>query len=322
VCAVFQSDETERRGGPRTEPANAPFELAPWHPGHSTSPLSEPPAAPETPSDEDLARLRRRHERRRRPGRPPRRGRRRDGAEWRRLRRLVALALVLTVTAVTLSSRLGGGRQPTIDVRVQQPPAAGALLSTPPPEPVRLAAYGSVTLYVPINERQITAIAYHRVAGSPAVDLEPAGRLLNGGLLERAKRKLLGLSTTGPAYYVADGSTASVDVGARAGTQAYSPVTGTVVAIAPYVLNGDARSYGQIVTIQPTADPGVVVVLSHIAVDGLQVGDPVVATPRPTYLGRIVDLSRALRLELGKYTTDAGNGLHVEVQPAQVSDIP
>jgi len=163
---VFQSDETERRGGPWTEPADAPFELAPWHSGHSTSQLSEPPGGTETPTEEDLARLRRRHERRQRRSRPRRRPGR-DGAEWRRLRRLVALALVLTVTAVTLGSRLGGGRQPTIDVRVQQPPVAGALVSSPPPEPVRLAAYGSVTLYVPINERQITAIAYHRVAGSP-----------------------------------------------------------------------------------------------------------------------------------------------------------
>ena len=68
-------------------------------------------------------------------------------------------------------------------------------------------------------------------------------------------------------YYVSDGGTDAVDVGARAGTDVYAPVNGQVVSLSPDVIDGDAVSYGVTVAIQPTGNPSVVVSVSHVVLD-------------------------------------------------------
>ena len=95
-----------------------------------------------------------------------------------------------------------------------------------------------MNLYVPIDRARITAIVYHRVDGSDTLDLTPSGNLLNAGIVDRIERQIVGSTATGPDYFIASGSTASVDVGAGAGTQVYSPVNGTIVGITPMILNG------------------------------------------------------------------------------------
>ena len=60
-------------------------------------------------------------------------------------------------------------------------------------------------------------------------------------------------------------ATSSIDVGAAPGTDVYSPVDGTVVAIDDVVLNGS--TLGSQVDIQPTVAPSLVVSVSHISVD-------------------------------------------------------
>jgi hypothetical protein len=221
---------------------------------------------------------------------------------------------------VTLGSALRDEGAPTVDPAAQGPEPALQLVQAPPPRPLKLASRGAVILYVPINATRVTAIAYHAVADSSAVDLTPSGRLINAGILDRIQRQIIGAEAAGPAYYVSDGSTGSVDVGAAAGTQVYAPVTGVVAGITPYVVDG--RAWGSIVTVKPTGDPTVVVAISHLVPDAaIRVGSTISAQ-EPTYLGTVADLSRVLKMDLARYTADRGNHVHIEVRPAEVLPIP
>ena len=108
-------------------------------------------------------------------------------------------------------------------------------------------------------------------------------------------------------------ATSALQVGAAAGTDAYSPVDGTVLSIGDVVLNG--RSYGARIDIQPTGVPSLVVSVSHVTVDpSLVVGSPL--TAGSSKLGSIVDFSGAERQSLARYTNDSGNHVVVEVHPA------
>ena len=67
----------------------------------------------------------------------------------------------------------------------------------------------------------------------------------------------------GTSYRAAKGPpTSAIDVGAAPGTDVFSPVDGTVVAIDDVVLNGS--TLGSQVDIQPTVAPSLVISISHI----------------------------------------------------------
>ena len=95
-----------------------------------------------------------------------------------------------------------------------------------------------------VTQRRITAIVYHGVGTSHVVPLVPLGTQRNAGILSTIAKMLTGTPDGGggPSYYVDDAgqgaSTGSVDVGAVAGTDVYSPVDGKVVSIRPYVIDG------------------------------------------------------------------------------------
>jgi hypothetical protein len=274
-----------------------------------------------TDQERDLRRRRRRTEPSSDPVRTRRPRRRRSGAEWRRLRRLIASGAVLVVIAVTIGSTLHTGGAASPDPAAAGPAPVVNLLPTPPPQPLKLASRGSVILYVPIPTTRITAIAYHTVDGASTLDLEPSGRLVNAGIIDRIERQVVGSTAGSPDYYVSGGSTASVDVGAVAGTQIYSPVNGTVVGITPYVLDG--RAWGDQISIQPSSDPTVVVVLTNIfPAQALRVGQQVSATQPPTPVGVVADLSKVLKMNLAQYTSDAGNHVHIELRPTVLNYIP
>ena len=66
-----------------------------------------------------------------------------------------------------------------------------------------------------------------------------------------------------------------------------------------------------------------VVVVSHLFVDpSLRIGMQVSASQEPTLLGTVADLSKVLKMELARYTADAGNHAHIELRPTPVLAIP
>jgi hypothetical protein len=231
----------------------------------------------------------------------------------------VVLLVVVTVVATALRS----GSSSSTPALATTP--ATQLAPNAPPAPLGLAtAPGNLVLDVPITRRRVTAIVYHGVGTSQVVPLGPLGSQRNAGLLNTIAKMLTGAPDGGggPSYYVDSSgqgpSTGSVDVGAVVGTAVYSPVDGKVASIRPYVIDGTA--HGSVIEIQPTATPADVVTLTNLSADpAIAVGSAVTASK--TKLGTIVDMSKVLSQEMAKYTSDAGNHVHIEVGPAPATNV-
>jgi hypothetical protein len=114
-------------------------------------------------------------------------------------------------------------------------------------------------------------------------------------------------------YQLGGGGTSAIDVGAPVGSDVYSPVDGTVVAIRPFVVEG--KRYGSEIDIQPQTGPSLLVAVTQLVADpALTVGTAVVSGA--TKLGRVVNLAAVERQSLARYTNDAGNHVTVEVRSA------
>jgi hypothetical protein len=235
----------------------------------------------------------------------------------RRLRRIAVAAAVLVVAiGVVLVVHSGSSSRDTSGIAPSQSPEIAP--NAPPSPPETLATVSPLRLELPVSQQRVTAIVYHATGAANAIPLSPAGHQKNAGFFARLGERLFGSdSSKGPSYYV-DGSgsgsdTGSVDVGAPAGTDVYSPVDGVVASIQPYVLNGEVR--GSIIQIRPSDFAAVIVTVGnlskHLDVD---VGSPVQASV--TKLGRIIDLSKLLKQTVANYTSDAGNHVSLTVSPA------
>lgn len=221
---------------------------------------------------------------------------------------LIAIFVVALVTL--LLSAFGGSGKPS---QAPVPASASRLLPAGPPRPEIVARLGTLRIQQPISQSRVTAIGYQ--GGSEgALGLDPLGTQANEGLLKRLVHKIVGGSSGSPRWYQLPGgqgpATSSIDVGAPAATDVYSPVDGTVVSIGDVTLNG--RTYGSRIDIQPTGAPSYVVSVTHVRVDpSLSVGAPVTAAG--SKLGSIVDFTHAERQALARYTNDSGNHVVVEV---------
>ena len=250
---------------------------------------------------------------------PPARGRRnqsrsRHRARERRLRRLAALTLVIGVVAVVvLLSAFGGSAAPA---RAIAPASASRLIPVGPPTLETVAKVGALHLQLPVSQARVTALGFQG-GTEGALGLDPVGSQANQGLLRRLVRSITGSSSSGPRWYQLPGglgpATSALDVGAPSGTDVFSPVDGSVVAIEPVIIDGSRL--GSTIEIQPTGQASLVVDVSHVRVDpALLVGSPV--TAGGTRLGSLVDFSHAERQALARYTNDAGNHVVVEVHPS------
>jgi hypothetical protein len=252
------------------------------------------------------------------PPAPNRRARRtasRNLDRERRRRRLAVLFALLVVGLVTvLLSAFGGSGAPA---QVTAPPAgASRLLPAGPPLPEIVARIGALHLQMPVSQSRVTAVGYQ--GGSEgALALSPVGTQANEGLLRRVVHSIVGGSSGRPHWYQLPGGlgpgSSSIDIGAAAGTDVYSPVDGTIVAIDDVVLNDQV--YGSRIDIQPTGAPSLVVSVSHVRVDpSLVVGSSVTAAG--SKLGSVVDFTHAERQALARYTNDSGNHVAIEVHPS------
>ncbi|HEX2589706.1 MAG TPA: hypothetical protein VHL51_15660 [Gaiellales bacterium] len=234
-----------------------------------------------------------------------------------RLRRLVTAALLLAIVALGFTLlHSGSSSNTTSGIPVGN--AAEAAPNGPPAPPETLATVSSLALELPVSQGRVTAIVYHATGVSDAIPLTPAGSQRNAGFLARLGDRLFGSGgSSGPRYYIDSGGTGSetstVDVGAPAGTNVYSPVDGVVVSVQPYVLNGKVR--GSIVQIRPSDLAAVIVTVGNLAKHlSVDVGTPVQASV--TKLGTVVDLSKLIDQTVSHYTSDSGNHVSLQVGPA------
>jgi hypothetical protein len=231
----------------------------------------------------------------------------------RRARRVALLVLLSAVFLVALGLTAFSNRTVPASVVIPRTPLASVAQTRPTLEIVALR--GALGLQLPISQGRVTAIGYHS-AGAGALPLHPVGHQANEGLVQRIVHGIFGGGGGSPRWYqLAGGGTSAIDVGAPIGSDVYSPVDGTVVAIRPFIVEG--KAYGSEIDIQPQTAPSLVVAVSQLIADpALTVGTSVVSGA--TKLGRVANLAAVERQALARYTNDAGNHVTVEVRSAPV----
>jgi hypothetical protein len=188
-----------------------------------------------------------------------------------------------------------------------------------PPDPQVLATVGNLRIQSPVAQGGVTAVGFHGSDGGGLV-LQPVGPQANEGLLARLWSRITGSERTGLAWYqLESGTLRTLDVGAVAGTDVYSPVDGTVVAIRDHRVSG--RVVGAEIELRPTAAPSLVVTLENVRPDDvLTVGANVAAGA--SKLGTVVDISRYERQALARYAFDGGNNVLFQVPPSASLGVP
>lgn len=192
-------------------------------------------------------------------------------------------------------------------------------VTSAPPEPEVLATVGNLRVQSPVAQGGVTAVGFHG-SSEGALVLQPVGPQANEGLLARLWHRITGSSRQGlPWYQLESGTLRTLDVGAVAGTDVYSPVDGTVVAIRDLVVSG--RTIGAEIELRPTSAPSLVVMLQNVRPDqALTVGANVAAGS--TKLGRVASSSRFEEQALARYAADGGNNVSIQVYPSATLGVP
>ena len=210
-------------------------------------------------------------------------------------------ALALAVIAFPFVG-IGGDSEPVGSVA---DPVPALPLSTERPAAVVLARSDAIEIMLPIVAERVTAYAFRAVDSTQARELTPNEHL------DYEVAHLQG--ATGSDY-------GGLDVGAAPGTPVYSPVDGIVTAVTDYTVAGRVEGYE--VLIEPGRGSSVAVRVSQISSpDGdtrPMIGQRVGAGKDE--IGRVHDLSGVADLPLGRFTSDGGNGAHIEV--LATGDIP
>ncbi|MEX2613250.1 MAG: hypothetical protein WD380_06720, partial [Gaiellaceae bacterium] len=185
--------------------------------------------------------------------------------------------------------------------------------------PQVLATVGNLRVQSPVAQGGVTAVGFHG-SDEGALVLRPVGPQANEGLLARLWRQITGSSRRGLAWYqLESGALRTIDVGAVAGTDVYSPVDGTVIAIRDHLVSG--RTVGAEIELRPTAAPSLVLALQNVRPDtALTVGANVAAGS--SKLGRVADISRFEDQALARFAADGGNNVSIEVYPSATLGVP
>lgn len=233
-------------------------------------------------------------------------------ARWLALSVLVGTAVVVLLVVTAFSGDGTPAEQP-----LATPPQAP--VTTDRPEPLVLATVGNLRVQSPVARDAVTAIGFHGAA-TGALTLQPVGPQANEGLLARLWKRITGSTHRGLAWYqLESGALRTLDVGAVAETDVYSPVDGTVVAIRDHVVSG--RRLGHEIELRPSSAPSLVVELQHVQADPqLTVGANVAAGA--SKLGTVVDMRRYEQQALARYASDGGNNVAIRVYPSATLGVP
>jgi hypothetical protein len=161
----------------------------------------------------------------------------------------------------------------------------------------------------------LTAIGFHG-ASDGSLPLQPVGRQANEGLLARLWRHIAGTGRDWPRWYQLEGGppgTNVLDVGTPPGTDVYSPVAGSVVAVTKLVIGG--RRVGSRIDVRPTRAPSVMVSVMNVRPDpAIAVGMPVLAAS--SKLGTAVNVAAIEEQALAAHAPDGGNNVSIVVYPS------
>jgi hypothetical protein len=244
------------------------------------------------------------------------RQRRAQARAVQRRRRVAGLVVLSCIALVVLLLSAFGSTKPAAVRQALTPAPANRLLPSGPPSPQVVALEGALRIQLPIAQSRVTKIGYH-ASGDGALALQALGTQANPGTLSRITHRVFGGGGRGLGWYQIPGGegpgTAALDIGALPGTDVYSPVDGTILALTPYVVDG--RRFGSEIDVQPAGAPSLVVSITHVKPDpALAVGGTV--TGGTSKLGVVLDLARVEEQALARYTQDDGNHVEIEVHDA------
>lgn len=244
---------------------------------------------------------------------------------------LVAFVVIASVVSATSHGGAARGRSlATVAAASVTGLAQPAKAATPTPDPTPcFARYGSLKLHLPVAAASVTALAFHQASYTdalhlvslvPDADMTLAARLkavpplkngaheLDGGGGDVWRGQALRLWRSNR-YGKPD---TAVDCGADAGTVVLAPVSGTVVLIKPYLLYGKYPDYE--IHIRPTGCPDIEAVLIHVTDLSIAKGDAVVGGVTP--IAHVRRFSNRMSLQLGEYTKNGGDHVHVQLNRA------
>jgi hypothetical protein len=231
-----------------------------------------------------------------------------------RARRIAVVAVVAVLAAGTLAlTAFDGESSPAVSRPAPLP------VTSAPPSPHVLATVGNLRIESPVAEGGVTAVGFHG-SEDGALVLKPVGPQRNEGLIARLWRRITGASKSGLAWYqLSGGPLRTLDVGAVAGTDVYSPVNGTLVAIRDQMVSG--KVVGAEIELRPASAPSLVVSLRNVRPDRqLTVGANVAAGA--SKLGTVTNISRYERQALARYAAEGGNNVAVQVYPSATLGVP
>lgn len=194
------------------------------------------------------------------------------------------------------------------------------------PHTRQIAAYGDVKIYSPIAQEDITGVLFHQASYDtalvmttelPEADVEKISvehpvrvnnEQVDGDWVDADALHL---------YRTTDVTAmdTSLDVGAKAGSTVYAPVTGTVVLVKDYDLYGYVPDIE--VHIQPEGHPELDLVMIHQSDTKVKKGDKVAGGVTP--VSSVRDIAKDLTdIQLSFFTAedDPGNHSHIQVNNA------
>jgi hypothetical protein len=233
----------------------------------------------------------------------------------RRARRLVILSAlgVLGLATLLLTAFGSGSSRTAVPIVVETTPSAAAQAVRPRPQ--MLATIGNLQIQLPVAAPSLTAIGFHG-SSDGSLSLQPVGRQANEGILARLWRRIAGARRDAPRWYQLEGGppgTNVLDVGTPAGTDVYSPVDGSVVAVRKLIVGG--QQVGSRIDVRPSRSPSVMVSVMHVRADpAIAVGTPVLAAS--SKLGTAADVAAVEDQALAAHASDGGNNVSISVYPS------
>lgn len=241
-------------------------------------------------------------------------------------RRNIALAVGLAVTGVFVTGfmwrwvsdmQVAARPMPTRSSAFQ---GAVVRAASPQAQPTPVfASYRSLRLRLPVATTDLTELGFHQASYAyalrmksrlPDADMDAAnkkrGTEHDGVKVEKGllPRQVLRMWRDRPGK-----PDTAADVGALAGAGVLAPLDGTVVLVKRYSLYG---KYPDVqIHIRPDAAPTVDCVIIHIEDPTVKAGDRVMAGITP--IGRVRKLSDRIHHQLGDYTSDPGDHVHLQL---------
>ena len=176
----------------------------------------------------------------------------------------------------------------------------------------------NLTLALPASKKEILAIGYHQAYNPRALSLVSKMALLTPATTSSVSRAA---SAGRLSVFVMEsrgrGSRldSSVDVALKTGSAIMSPVTGRVLAVAPYLLYGRINDFR--IDIAADGYPGFKIAVTHVDKPTVAVGQTMVAGATPLGIVRSLGINSQIDQYLGKVV----DHVHIQANPIEAKPV-